>query len=109
MRESMIETYLVKQVKKAGGVAEKFYSRSKKGLPDRVVSWPRSRVDWVELKAPGEKPSAAQRRDHKRREAMGHEVWVIDSKGAVDQYVDFCKGRDKLLARRNFYDFKYEQ
>jgi hypothetical protein len=43
---------------------------------------------FVELKAPGKKPTPAQQRDHERRRAMGFRVEVLDSIEAVDEFVE---------------------
>lgn len=99
MRESEIESYLVQRVQAVGGTAEKFTSPARRAVPDRLVTFPKRpgtnlrvskpcRVVFVELKAPGKKPTPAQLRDHERRRAMGAEVWVIDSKEGVDEFVN---------------------
>ena len=79
MRESEIEKYFVACVKKLGGYAEKFSSPSRRSVPDRLVTFPRGRVSFVELKATGKKPTKAQERDHKRRRKMGFRVFVVDN------------------------------
>lgn len=94
MRESTIENYLVKQVKANGGEAEKFVSPGKRGVPDRIVSWPFGYKDWVECKAPEGRLRRDQKRDHTRRAKLGHRVWVLWSKRDVDQYIQSCRLRD---------------
>lgn len=91
MRESDIEKLLVDGVKALGGVAEKFKSPGKKNVPDRVCSYPYGMVHWVELKKPGKKATAAQERDHQRRRAMGHKVYVVSSPDDVDWYLMYAK------------------
>lgn len=88
MRESTVEKYFVKKVREAGGEAEKFVSPGRRGVPDRVVSLPGGRVDWVELKAPNGRLKPEQERDHERRRAMGHPVWVLFTKEQVDRYIE---------------------
>lgn len=88
MRESSIETYLKREVRKAGGVAEKFVSPGRKNVPDQIVTWVAPMLDYVELKATGQKPNAGQRRDHARRRARGYSVFVLDSKKMVDVYIE---------------------
>lgn len=96
--EADVEEYLVKEVAKRGGVAEKFSSPNRASVPDRLVQWP-AKTDWdwaplpawtefVECKAPGKKPTAAQDRDHERRRAMGFRVTVVDTYEAVDKYLE---------------------
>jgi hypothetical protein len=85
MREKEIEAYLVRRVKKLGGVAEKFTSPGRRSVPDRLVTLPGGRVCFVEVKATGGKVTDNQARDHERRRKMGFAVFVVDSKEAVDR------------------------
>ncbi|CNG65095.1 VRR-NUC domain-containing protein [Yersinia intermedia] len=80
IREDSIETHLVKAVKKAGGIAYKFISPGRRSVPDRLVLLPDGKVIFVECKAPGEKPTAAQLREHEKIRALGFTVRVLDSK-----------------------------
>lgn len=112
MREATIEKYLVKQVKAVGGEVRKVQWIGRRGAPDRVVMLPEAmrleesvvvkdikvmvkKADaalvWVELKAPGEKPTAAQEREHKRMRDVGQTVLVIDSLEGVDELLKAYK------------------
>lgn len=84
MRESVIEAYLVRRIKELGGMADKFVSPGKRSVPDRLVTLPGGRIVFVELKAPGKKPTENQLRDHERRRSLGCEVLVLDSKEAIN-------------------------
>lgn len=99
--ERDVEAYLVKEVAKRGGVAEKFSSPNRTNVPDRLVQWPDSSsrnvlandyypayVEFVECKAPGKRPTLAQQRDHDRRRAMGFVVYVVSSYEDVDLYLE---------------------
>ncbi|WP_373089337.1 VRR-NUC domain-containing protein [Zhongshania sp.] len=86
MLERDIERALVKRVKTLGGMAEKFTSPGRRSVPDRLVTLPEGRVIFVELKAPGKKPTDNQLRDHQRRIELGCDVRVIDSLEAVDAF-----------------------
>jgi hypothetical protein len=103
MKESIIETYFVKQVKAAGHETRKTKWIGHANAPDRVLmvkarkqstsldcAWcnPVGRTIWVELKAPGEKPRAGQLREHERMRAAGQTVVVIDSKEGVDKLLE---------------------
>ena len=79
MLEKTIEAAFVKRVKDLGGVAEKYTSPNKRSVPDRIVMFPGGRMCFVELKAPGKKPTELQERDHAKRRAMGFQVFVINS------------------------------
>lgn len=93
MRESTIEKYLVEQVELYGGLCEKHVSPGRRGVRDRVCLWPYGYTDWVETKAPGEKPEPHQERDHARLRRLGHRVYVIDTKTGVDIYVKMARQR----------------
>lgn len=86
MLESVIEKALVARVKALGGMAEKFTSPAKRSVPDRLVTLPGGRIIFVELKAPGKKPTPKQTKDHATRRALGCDVRVIDSLEAVDAF-----------------------
>ena len=94
IRERDIERHLVKRVKALGGEVRKVKWIGRRGAPDRLVMWPRDRIDiewsgagtvWVELKAPGVKPEAHQLREHERMRGMGQRVVVIDSIEGVEE------------------------
>ncbi|AGK95613.1 VRR-NUC domain-containing protein [Clostridium pasteurianum] len=87
MRENVIESYLVKKVKEAGGRAYKFVSPGNAGVPDRLVLLPGGKIAFVELKAPGRKPTALQTVQQKRISDLGFRVYVIDNKKAVDNFI----------------------
>lgn len=83
MLEKDIERAFVARVKSLGGMAEKFTSPGCRFVPDRLVTMPGGRIVFVELKAPGKKPTDAQQRDHDRRKALGCDVRVIDTMEAA--------------------------
>ena len=78
MLEKHLEAKFVKKVKSLGGIAEKFTSPGRRSCPERIVTLPGGRIIFVELKAPGKRPTNAQRRDHLKRRMLGCEVVVID-------------------------------
>lgn len=85
MRERDIEQHLVKRVKALGGEIRKVSWVGRANAPDRLVLLPERRSIWVELKAPGKKPTAQQIREHNRMRRMGELVEVIDSLEAVEE------------------------
>ena len=94
MRERAIEQYLRDQVRAAGGRAYKFVSPGNNGVPDRLVILPPGRVVFVELKAPGRKPTPLQLAQHQRLRALGCDVRVIDSMQQVDELLtSYREGR----------------
>lgn len=84
MLERTVEAYLVKKVKEAGGIAYKFTSPQRRSVPDRICLFPGGRIVFVEVKAPGKKPTSLQAREHVRLDDYGHTVAVIESKEGVD-------------------------
>ncbi|MNJ50659.1 VRR-NUC domain protein [compost metagenome] len=84
MLEKNIESHLRDRVKELGGIAYKWVSPGNSGVPDRIVVLPGNKVVFVELKAPGKKPTALQVNQHKKLSQRGCDVRVIDSKEQVD-------------------------
>ena len=81
MLERDIENALARRVKSLGGTCEKFTSPGRRSVPDRLITMPGGKIIFIELKAPGKKPTELQARDHARRRALGCDVRVIDNKG----------------------------
>lgn len=50
MKESQIESKMVREVRKRGGLCYKFVSPDNAGVPDRIVITPEGRTIYVELK-----------------------------------------------------------
>lgn len=84
--ERNIEAYLVKRCKEIGALCDKFVSPQRRAVPDRIVIF-KGNIVFVELKAPGKRPTVAQEHDHSRRRAAGATVLVIDSIESVDAFV----------------------
>lgn len=87
MGEKDTEQYLRERVKMFGGIAYKFVSPGNVGVPDRLVLFPEGRIAFVELKAPGKKPTQLQLLQQKRIKDLGFEVLVIDNKADVDKFI----------------------
>lgn len=87
MREKEIEKLFIQKVREYGGRAYKFVSPGNSGVPDRLVVLPDGRIGFVELKAPGRKPSQEQVFQLKRLEDLGCYVTVIDKPDMIDQVI----------------------
>lgn len=87
MLEKTVEAYLVERVRALDGEAYKFTSPARASVPDRIVVLPPGRIYFVELKRPGGKPTRAQAREHERLRALGADVRVLDSREAIDVFV----------------------
>ena len=86
MLEKDIESALCARVKSLGGLCEKFVSPGRRSVPDRIVILPGGAIVFVEVKAPGKKPTDLQERDHARRKALGCRVVVIDSMESANAF-----------------------
>lgn len=83
--EKAIERYLVKCVTTIGGLCLKYSNPNVTGYPDRLVLLPCGFLFWVELKSKGKRPTDIQRLRHQELKALGHTVFVADSKEQVDR------------------------
>lgn len=116
IRESAVESALVRAVRRMGGWAYKWVSPQHRGVPDRIVLkglsdaldhfylWGGYRdrdvaeedlrallalvIEFVELKAPGKEPTLQQLREHARLRRLGFKVSVIDGLAAVNLWAD---------------------
>lgn len=86
-QEKKIETYLVTQIERLGGMCVKFPPIFFAGFPDRIVLVPKGIIVFVELKAPKGVASQLQKIVHKRLRAIGFRVEIINSKEEVDGFV----------------------
>ena len=93
MKESKIESYLVRRVKAIGGEVRKVKWLGRRGAPDRLVMLPQGGTAiwnnwncsvWVELKATGVAAEPHQLREHTRMRDLGQHVVIIDSIEGVD-------------------------
>lgn len=91
LRERDIETHLRNEIKKIGGKAYKWESPGNAGVPDRIIFLPNGQVHLVELKAPGKKPTALQLAQHRKLALLGQQVYVLDSKEAVNGFIQDVK------------------
>jgi hypothetical protein len=91
MTEKKLEQKLTKNVKSIGGIALKFYSQYNTGYPDRIVLLPGGVVYFVELKAPGKKPTAKQQMIHERLQELNLIVKIIDSEESLAEFIDTAK------------------
>ena len=70
-------------------MAIKFVSPGFDGLPDRLVLLPKSKLAFVELKAPGKKPRALQIKRMEQLTNFGVKCFVADSKDYSPEHLVF--------------------
>ena len=85
--EQALERKLRLEVKARGGLALKFVSPGRVGVPDRLVLIPEGRVYFVELKAPGKSMSPKQVKIATVFGQLGHQVWVLDRLEKVEVFI----------------------
>lgn len=88
MQEKRIEQALTRAVKARGGWCLKFVSPSMNGMPDRLCLFSNGRAAFVEVKAPGKKPTSLQVSRHRQLRALGFRVFVLDDMCQVGGVVD---------------------
>lgn len=79
MSEKEIEKEIGRFAKSLGCLYYKFSSPAHRGVPDRIIVEPDGGVLWLEIKAPGKKPTKLQERElQKLTECGQHAYWVDD-------------------------------
>ena len=88
MREKNIETRLVAEVRRRGGLAPKFISPGLDGVPDRLILLPGGKFAFAELKAPGKTLRPLQALRKRQLEKLGFRVFVIDGTEQIGGMLD---------------------
>lgn len=83
--ERKIEAHLVKLAKRYGWFCRKIRWIGRNGCPDRLLISPDGRVLWVELKAPGKRPTKLQAKEHHELVYHHQHVRVVDSIDQVER------------------------
>ena len=88
MRESSIETRLVRMVRDRGGLCFKFVSPGNPGVPDRIVITPAGRTIYVELKTEVGRLAAIQKWQHEEMRKRGADVRTLKGLDQVKAFVE---------------------
>lgn len=88
MRESKIESYLVRKVKEHGGLCYKFVSPGNPGVPDRIIVTPDGRTIYAELKTEIGRLAKVQKWQRSELEKRGADVRVLYG---MDDVRDFLR------------------
>lgn len=89
--ESEIESRLVQEIKKRGGLCLKFVSPGNAGVPDRIVVY-RGAVWFVELKTDTGRVRVQQRRQMDRLESQGANVFLMRGLGGLVRFLRILDG-----------------
>lgn len=87
MLEREVEKMLLREVRKAGGIAPKLTSPANAGMPDRLVILPQGKVCFIEVKAPGKKPRPLQVRQMARLAKLGCMVRTLDHPNQIQELI----------------------
>lgn len=88
MKESSIETRLVRMVRDRGGLCFKFVSPGNPGVPDRIVITPAGRTVYVELKTEIGRLAAIQKWQHEEMRKRGADVRTLKGLDQVKAFVE---------------------
>lgn len=85
-RERKIERYLGNEIKKLGGMARKWTSPGRTGVPDQIIML-NGDVWFVEVKTPEGAVSGVQKRELNRIRNAGCNVAVVRGSDDVDSFI----------------------
>lgn len=88
MLEKEVEKFLVREVKKIGGVSFKFISPGNAGVPDRIVMLPNGKVVFVELKTDKGKLTKLQEVQIKKISNLGADARVLRGIEGVKEFIN---------------------
>lgn len=88
MKESSIESTLVRMVRERGGLCFKFVSPGNPGVPDRIVITPAGRTVYVELKTEAGRLAAIQKWQHEELRKRGADVRTLKGLEQVKAFVE---------------------
>ena len=88
MKESSIESRLVRMVRDRGGLCYKFVSPGNPGVPDRIIITPAGRTVYVELKTEVGRLAAIQKWQHEEMRKRGAEVRTLKGLDQVRAFVE---------------------
>ena len=89
--EKQIEARVCDYAKTKGMMVYKFTSPARAAVPDRLFIY-KGRVFFIEFKRKGQKPTAAQEREHHRLRQQAINVFVVDSVDAGKECIDLMYG-----------------
>lgn len=84
--ESEIQAEIIKWAEESGYIALKAISNNKSGFPDLTLVGYNSRLVWVEVKRPGNKPRQLQQWRHEQLKERGHTVAIVES---LEEFISY--------------------
>lgn len=95
MLEKELEKKFCERIKAVGGLALKFTSPGRAGVPDRAVLF-NGKVYFAEIKRNGEKLRPLQEATRKQFQNFGFDVAVIAGEEDIEIFVEKLKGGDAV-------------
>ena len=93
MLEKEIEKFLVREVKKLGGLCYKWVSPGNAGVPDRIVLIPNRPAMFVELKTDKGKLSRLQEVQIKKLRNINNQVYILHGLKEVKEFIKWNSNR----------------
>lgn len=88
MLEKEVEKFLVREVKKIGGISFKLISPGNAGVPDRIVILPSGKVVFVELKTDKGRLTKLQEVQIKKISDLGADARVLRGIEGVKEFIN---------------------
>ena len=92
VKEIAIEEYFLERMAEEFPTAMVLKYEVRRHEPDRICVLPHGLIAFVELKRPGKTLRPGQQRAFDRLIALGHRVFMANSKESVDQLIPILKG-----------------
>lgn len=89
--EKVTEKALERECLKIGGIAFKWISSNKAGVPDRICFFPGRIIKLVEVKSEGLKPTKLQAMTFALLTKFGFPVTVVDTRAGVQAFIEEVK------------------
>lgn len=89
--EKDVEKMLVKGIENLKGKCYKWVSPNENGVPDRIILLPKGVIIFVELKDRYGRVSQVQKIQHRTIQSLGFQVYILNSKERVNEFLAFCK------------------
>lgn len=88
LSENQLEEKLRKKIKELGGIALKFVSPGRAGVPDRIILMPQGKIYFVEMKSPRGEVNPIQKYVFEKFEELGFKVHILNSDDAIKNFLE---------------------
>lgn len=88
LSENQLEEKLRKKIKELGGIALKFVSPGRAGVPDRIILMPQGKIYFVEMKSPRGEVNPIQKYVFEKFEKLGFKVHILNSDDAIKNFLE---------------------